>query len=203
MSIHRIIGVKMNNTVKPTLLKVFVSSTKEDLENERIEARAAILDLYSFHELPFKPVMFEYEFGSHSSSPRQTSLEYVRDSNIFLGIYAERYGSCLPKEKVSITQREYIEAKKFARYILIYVKEIEENKRDEKLRDFLKKIGDIDNGVTFSKFKNQYELKEKIKDDLIKYYQTFGLKKVFPIQFNSNPPGAMLFIDGKYVGDTD
>lgn len=166
----------MEKEVKPTVLKVFVSSTEEDLKEERKVARDAILNLYTSKELPFKPVMFEY-FGSHPSSPKQTSLEHVRDSDIFVGIFGERYGSFLPNEGVSITEREYMEAKKFGKYILSYVKEIEEIKREEKLRDFLKKIGDIEKGYTFSKFKNQYELKEKIISDLLKYYQRFGLEK--------------------------
>ena len=192
----------MEKEAKLTLLKVFVSSTKEDLKEERKAARDAILDLFTIHDLLFKPVMFEYEFGSHPSSPKQTSLEYVRDSDIFVGIFGGRYGSLFPKEGVSIIEREYMEAKKFGKYTLIYVKEIEENKREGKLRDFLKKIGDIEKGSTLSKFKNQYELKEKIMNDLLKYYQRFGLKKMRVVSIESNIP-ASIFIDGKYVGDTD
>jgi hypothetical protein len=192
----------MEKEAKLTLLKVFVSSTKEDLKEERKAARDAILDLFTNLDLLFKPVMFEYEFGSHPSSPKQTSLEYVRDSDIFIGIFNERYGSLFPKEGVSITEREYMEAKKFGKYTLIYVKEIEENKREEKLREFLKKIGDIEKGSTLSKFNNQYELKEKIKNDLLKYYQRFGLKKVRVVSIESNIP-ASIFSDGKYVGDID
>ena len=192
----------MEKEAKMTSLKVFVSSTKEDLKEERKAARDAILDLFTIHNLPFKPVMFEYEFGSHPSSPKQTSLEYVRDSDIFVGIFSERYGSLLPKEGISITEREYMEAKKFGKYTLIYVKETEENKREEKLRDFLKKIGDIEKGSTLSKFKNQYELKEKIMNDLLEYHRKFELKKMKVVNIESNIP-ASIFIDGKYVGDTD
>lgn len=192
----------MEKEVKLTLLKVFVSSTKEDLKEERKAARDAILDLFTNLDLLFKPVMFEYEFGSHPSSPKQTSLEYVRDSDIFIGIFNERYGSLFPKEGVSITEREYMEAKKFGKYTLIYVKEIEENKREGKLRAFLKKIGDIEKGSTLSKFKNQYELKEKIMNDLLKYHQRFGLKKVRVVSIKSNIPDS-IFINGKYMGDTD
>ena len=192
----------MEKEAKLTLLKVFVSSTKEDLKEERKVARDAILDLFTNRDLLFKPVMFEYEFGSHPSSPKQTSLEYVRDSDIFIGIFNERYGTLLPKEGVSITEREYMEAKKFGKYTLIYVKEIEENKRGGKLRAFLKKIGDIEKGSTLSKFKNQYELKEKIMNDLLKYHQRFGLKKVRVVSIESNIPDS-IFINGKYRGDTD
>lgn len=88
------------------VLKVFVSSTLEDLDEERKAARAAILDLFTSHGLFFKPVMFGYDFGSRPTSPKQTSLEYVRDSDIFIGIYGERYGSLLPREGVSITEAE-------------------------------------------------------------------------------------------------
>lgn len=192
----------MKEEVKPPILKVFVSSTEEDLKEERKVARDAILNLYTSKELLFKPVMFEYEIGSHPSSPKQTSLEHVRGSDIFVGIFGERYGSFLPNEGVSITEREYMEAKKFGKYILVYVKEIEEIKREEKLRDFLKKIGDVEKGYTFSKFKNRYELKEKIINDLLKYHQRFGLEKVRVVSFKSKPPGASIFVDGKYVGDT-
>ncbi len=193
----------MEQEVKPMWLKVFVSSTKEDLKEERKAARDAILNLLTIHDLPFKPVMFEYEFGSHPSSPKQTSLEYVRDSDIYIGIFGERYGSFLPKNGLSITEREYMEAKKFGKYKLIYVKEVEENKREEKLNDFLKKIEDIEEGHTTGKFENSYELKEKIKDDLLSYHRRFGTKKVVTVSIKSTPPGAIVFIDGKYVGETD
>lgn len=181
-------------------MKVFISSTIEDLREERAVARSAILDIFTSYDLPYQPVMCEYDFGSHPTSPKQISLEYVRNSGIFIGIYGKRYGSLLPGEEVSIIEREYREAKKFGKYTLIYVKDIEEpNKRDENLNVFLKKIGDIEEGETFSKFKDKHKLKEEITRDLLKYSQRHGLKEVKVVKISSNAP-ASVFINGKYIG---
>jgi hypothetical protein len=65
-------------------LRVFVSSTLEELAPERAAAREAI------ENLRLTPVLFE--LGARPHPPRDLYRAYVEQSDIFVGIYGERYG---------------------------------------------------------------------------------------------------------------
>ena len=49
-------------------------------------------------------------FGSDESKPKDFSLSQVRQSNLFIGVYAERYGTIDEETDLSITELEYNEA---------------------------------------------------------------------------------------------
>ena len=84
-------------------LRLFLSSTFEDLQ----DARARIARLLSV--IPVDLVQMEL-FGSDESQPIDYALQRVRESQIFVGVYAERYGAVDPKSSLSITELEYREA---------------------------------------------------------------------------------------------
>ena len=86
-------------------LRIFLSSTFEDLEGVRQE----VLKLLSV--LPAELIRME-AFGSDESKPVSYCLENVRRSNLFVGIYAERYGTVDPGTGMSLTELEYREAAK-------------------------------------------------------------------------------------------
>ena len=65
-------------------LRVFVSSTLEELAAERRAARAAI------EQLRLAPVMFES--GARAHPPQEVYRAYLEQSDIFVGIYWQRYG---------------------------------------------------------------------------------------------------------------
>jgi Domain of unknown function (DUF4062) len=68
-------------------LRVSVSST---LAEERAAARAAI------ERLQLAPVMFE--LGARPHPPREHYRSYLEQSQVFVGIYWERYGWVAPGE---------------------------------------------------------------------------------------------------------
>jgi hypothetical protein len=84
-------------------LRLFLSSTFEDLR----DGRARIARLLSV--LPVDLIQMEL-FGSDESQPVEYVLQRVRESQIFVGVYAERYGSLDPTTGLSITELEYREA---------------------------------------------------------------------------------------------
>lgn len=77
-------------------LKIFVSSTTEDLETERLRVLEAI------GRLDIKRVAMEY-FGADHRKPIDVCLEKVRDSNLYVGIVGHRYGSIVPDTDKSYT----------------------------------------------------------------------------------------------------
>jgi hypothetical protein len=94
----------------PNPLKVFISSTWQDLQPERQAVENAILRM---RDTDFAGM--EY-FGSRTETPRDVSLMEVEQCNLYIGIFARRYGS-------GITEAEYRRA--IARNVpcLIYIKD--------------------------------------------------------------------------------
>ena len=93
-------------------LRVFVSSPLRELAAERKSARAAI------ERLRLAPVMFE--LGARPHPPRELYRAYLDQSDVFVGIYWQRYGWVAPGETVSGLEDEY--ALSGNRPNLIYVK---------------------------------------------------------------------------------
>ena len=80
-------------------LRVFVSSTLQELADERLSAKEAI------QRIRLTPVMFE--MGARPHPPRDLYRAYLAQSDIFIGIYWQRYGWIAPNETVSGLEDEY------------------------------------------------------------------------------------------------
>src|SRR5262249_52868624 len=93
-------------------VRVFVSSSMEDMAVERIAARDAIA------QLRLTPILFEA--GAHPYPPRELYRAYLEQSDIFVGLYWQRYGRVVPTMQVSGLEDEYQLAGEKPR--LIYVK---------------------------------------------------------------------------------
>ena len=78
-------------------VRVFVSSTLQELAAERRAAGAAIA------QLRLTPVLFE--LGARPYPPRDLYRAYLEQSDIFLGIYAESYGWVGPGRIVGLRVR--------------------------------------------------------------------------------------------------
>jgi hypothetical protein len=74
-------------------LRVFVSSTIQELAPERAVVRRAI------EELHLTPVLFE--LGARPHPPRTLYRAYLEQSDIFVGIYWQSYGWVAPDMDVS------------------------------------------------------------------------------------------------------
>src|SRR5262252_11159552 len=92
-------------------LRVFVSSSLQELAQERQAVRDAVT------RLRLAPVMFE--LGARPHPPRQVYRAYLAQSQVFVGIYWQRYGWVAPGEQVSGLEDEYRLAARLPR--LIYV----------------------------------------------------------------------------------
>src|SRR2546428_10559799 len=80
-------------------LRAFVSSTLQELAEERAAARDAILRVH------LAPVLFE--LGARPHPPRDVYRAYLDQSHIFIGIYWQRYGWVAPGEAISGLEDEY------------------------------------------------------------------------------------------------
>jgi hypothetical protein len=94
----------------PRPIRIFVSSTWEDLQPEREAVEQA---LHRMRDTAFSGM--EY-FGSRPETPREVSLAEVDLSDVYVGIFACRYG-------FGITEAEYHQARKRDIPCLIYLKD--------------------------------------------------------------------------------
>jgi len=83
-------------------LRVFVSSTLEELAQERQAAREAI------ERLNLTPVMFE--LGARPHPPRELYRAYLEQSHVFVAIYWQSYGWVAPGEQVSDLELDNLRA---------------------------------------------------------------------------------------------
>jgi predicted ATPase len=135
-------------------LRVFVSSTLKELAAERKSARVAI------ERLHLAPVMFE--LGARPHPPRELYRAYLSQSDIFVGLYAERYGWVAPGEVVSGLEDEYNLAGGLPK--LIYIREPAEA-REARLSELLDRVRD-DDDASFKYFASPQELRRLLESDL-------------------------------------
>jgi predicted ATPase len=135
-------------------LRVFVSSALEELAAERGAARAAI------EQLRLAPVMFES--GARTHPPQAVYRAYLEQSDIFLGIYWQRYGWTAPGMTISGLEDELRLSAGMPR--LLYVK-MPAPDREQGLRRMLDEIRD-EGALAYKKFADAAELRELIASDL-------------------------------------
>lgn len=135
-------------------LRVFVSSTLEELAPEREAAKEAVA------RLNLTPVMFE--LGARPHPPRELYRAYLEQSHVFVGIYWQRYGWIAPGEEVSGLEDEYLLSG--SRPKLIYVKR-PAPEREGRLEELIDRIR-ADDRASYKPFETPEELRELLENDL-------------------------------------
>jgi predicted ATPase len=134
-------------------LRVFISSTLNELADERRAVREAV------ERLRLTPVMFET--GARPHPPRALYRAYLDQSDVFLGIYWKSYGWVAPDETVSGLEDEYLLSGD--RPKLIYVKS--DRQRQPRLAGLLDRIRE-DDRAAYKSFTDADELAELVADDI-------------------------------------
>src|SRR5215471_16704794 len=135
-------------------VRVFVSSTLDELAPERAAAREAIT------QLRLTPVFFEA--GARPYPPRELYRAYLAQSDIFLGLYWQRYGWVAPDMAISGLEDEYQLSGDKPR--LIYLK-TPAPAREPALQGLLDRIR-TEEVNSYQKFTTPEELAERIANDL-------------------------------------
>jgi predicted ATPase len=135
-------------------LRVFVSSTMEELAAERRAVQDAVT------RLRLVPVMFE--LGARPHPPRELYRAYLVQSQVFVGIYWQRYGWVAPGERISGLEDEYRLSAGLPR--LLYVKTPAPD-QEPRLAEMLARIQD-DGAASYQRFTDAAELQRLVQDDL-------------------------------------
>ena len=135
-------------------LRVFISSTLQELAAERRAVRDAVT------RLRLVPVMFE--LGARPYPPRPVYRAYLAQSQVFVGIYWQSYGWVPPGEQISGLEDEYRLSEELPR--LIYVKTPPPD-REPQLTRMLAGIRD-EGAVAYQHFSDPAELQQLVENDL-------------------------------------
>ena len=135
-------------------LRVFVSSGLGELADERRAVSRAI------SALRLTPVMFEQ--GARPHPPREVYRAYLAHSEVFVGLYWQRYGQAPPGADVSGLEEEFDLSAGLPK--LLYVKEPAPG-RDPRLARLLDRIRQ-QASVSYRTFSVSAELGRLVRDDL-------------------------------------
>ena len=135
-------------------VRVFISSTLEELAAERAAARRAIRRLH------LVPVW--YESGARPHPPRSMYRAYLEQSQVFVGIYWQRYGWVAPGMDISGLEDEYRLAA--GKPMLLYLKRPApgQEPRLTAMIDSIRAAGT----VSYRTFATPRELERLLADDL-------------------------------------
>jgi predicted ATPase len=133
-------------------LRVFVSSTLEELAVERRAVSRAI------SALRLTPVMFET--GARPHPPRDLYRAYLAQSDVFIGLYWQRYGQVTPGTVVSGLEDEFERSRALPR--LLYVKAPAPD-REPRLTELLSRIRQE---ASYRHFRTARELGRLVREDL-------------------------------------
>src|SRR5215471_12449111 len=135
-------------------VRVFISSTLDELALERAAAREAI------SQLRLTPILFES--GARPYPPRELYRAYLVQSDIFVGLYWQRYGWIAPGMQISGLEDEYQLAGSKPK--LIYLK-TPAPEREPALQGLLDRVRS-EEIASYQKFATPEELAERIANDL-------------------------------------
>lgn len=135
-------------------LRVFVSSTLVELADERVAVGRAI------ESLRLTPVMFE--LGARPHPPQELYRAYLAQSDIFIGLYWQRYGWVGPGMDISGLEDEFRLSRSLPR--LVYLKTPAPD-LEPRLAEMIAEL-QADATASYRTFKTPRELGRLVREDL-------------------------------------
>lgn len=168
-------------------LRIFVSANLQELAEERLVARSVI------QQLGHACVMFE--MGARPHPPQSLYRPYLQQSQVFVGIYHQRYGWIAPNMSLSGLEDEYRLAANL--HQLIYIKEPAPG-RESRLTQLLDTIRS--GGVHPKTFTTLEELRHLLHTDLLQLNQPLLVppsQAPVPWVLSSQLPAALTSLIGR------
>jgi len=157
-------------------LRVFVSSTLGELADERRAVSRAI------SALRLTPVLFE--LGARAHPPQHLYRAYLAQSDVFIGLYWQRYGQLGPGMEVSGLEEEFELSGGMPR--LMYIKAPAPS-REPRLADLITRIK---HQASYRAFRTPAELGRLVRDDLaVLLSERFGPAHPTMPAARRSPPG--------------
>ena len=169
-----------------------MSSTLGEMAAERVAARAAI------EQLRLAPVMFE--LGARPHPPRALYRAYVDQSDVFVGLYWQRYGWVAPDMDISGLEDEFLLSEGMPR--LMYVKRPAPD-IEPRLAGMLDRL-ETQGSVSYRSFSDAQELRQILADDLaVMLAERFDAARATPISASGAPSPVMPQPATRLIGRDD
>jgi predicted HTH transcriptional regulator len=162
--------------------KIFISSVQREFAEERkmlcnYIRQDAMLGRF------FDPFLFE-ELPAKNSSAQQAYLSEVKNSDIYLCILGQRYGS-EDEQGVSPTEKEFDEATAQDKYRICFTKSLSHDSvREPKQQAFVEKVEQV---VVRKSFIDYEDLQSSVYASLINYLEEKELFRTLPYDASNHP----------------
>ncbi|MBV8630428.1 MAG: tetratricopeptide repeat protein [Silvibacterium sp.] len=133
----------------PTVLELFISSKMQELRPER-EAIFECIRGLDYGDIKLRAWVFEQAAPASGRSIREIYLNALQNSALYIGILWNEYGEW--------TVDELEKASDWGIERHVYVKDVDSDKRDPRLKVLLDKYGPVPAGITAKWFKTAEEL---------------------------------------------
>ena len=135
-------------------LRVFVSSKMLELAEER-QAILNSLPTLNFGEISIEAWVYENDAPASEMPIREVYLDALHKSQLYIGLFWNEYGEW--------TIDEFEKAKEWGIDRHIYVKDVDTDKRQPRLKNFLEELGNVTSGVGNVWFNSTEQLLEAIE----------------------------------------
>lgn len=171
--------------------KLFVSSVQAEFQEER-RALVAYIRQDAMLSRYFDPYIFE-ESPAQDRSAQRAYLDEVASSDIYMGLYGERYGY-EDAEGVSPTEREYDAATQNNLYRIVLIKDVPARHVKEQTL-----IGKAEQDVVRNMFSTYEELQERVYSALVRYMVYKGILAGGPFDTSFHPYATINDLDKQKI----
>jgi len=151
---------------------LFVSGVQEELKIERMAVKNLIIEKPLLKD--YFNVFFFEDLPAKGKSSKKAYTDEVRKSNVYIGIFGNKYRN-IGDDLISATEREFREAQKGNKEILIFIKGNNDKIRDASVRKLITEISGPEKGYTYKRFNDLEELKNIVYESLIAFLREKGI----------------------------
>ena len=175
--------------------KVFISSVQSEFASER----QRVFDFIRNDELMgqyFEPFIFE-RIAAQDTNPRQLYLDEASKCQVYLLLVGQWYGNALQGE-LSPTEKEYQAAGEGNAYRVAFIKDLDDQQREEREERFFRKV---QNELSYRVFSNPSVLVSLVKQSLYAYLKYKGIIQTLSFDEQTRDDASMADIDAKKIRD--
>ncbi len=175
--------------------KVFISSVQSEFAQER----QLLFDFISNDELLgqyFEPFIFE-QIAAQDTNPQQLYLAEASSSQVYLLLMGLHYGNAW-SEELSPTEKEYQAAGESNAYRVAFIKDMDDQQREEREELFFRKV---QKELSYRVFSNPSVLVSLVKQSLYAYLKYKGIIQALSFDEMTRDDASMADIDAKKIKD--
>ena len=169
------------------------------MQSEFANERQRVFDFIRNDELMgqyFEPFIFE-QIAAQDTNPRQLYLDEASKCQVYLLLVGQRYGNALPGE-LSPTEKEYHAAGEGNAYRVAFIKDLDNQQREEREERFFRKV---QNELSYRVFSNPSVLISLVKQSLYAYLKYKGIIQTLSFDEQTREDASMADIDVKKIRD--